>query len=166
MKYDIANASDFESAMRAIQSKLDVKVDDATEAVAQAVADCAFDCLDRAVQRAPIESGDLRNSGNVQINGGMYAKGRKEGGAEIVGTVSPAPRIVAKIGFYLPYAHRQHEDLNYRHDRTDGYRRADGTTVNMVAGGQAKYLESVIVENLSKWRRYIKEAAKRGLEGK
>lgn len=166
MKYDISNASDFNSAMAAIQKRLHVKVDQVNEEVTQAVADCALDCLDRSIQRTPIESGDLRNSANVEVNGGVYAKGQKEGGVQVVGTITPAPVIVAKVGYYLPYARRQHEDLSYRHDRTDGYVRADGTTVNMIAGGQAKYLESVVVENLSKWRRYIKAAARRGLEGK
>ena len=57
----------------------------------------------------------------------------------------------------------KNEDLSLRHDRTDGYKRRDGTTVNRVAGGQAKYLESVVVENIDSWKQSIIEAARRGL---
>jgi hypothetical protein len=168
MKYDITDGASFRQAMAAIEKKLNVKVESVTAEVAKAVADCALDCLDNAVQRAPVETGDLRSSGYANFNGSPFLKGRGDasGGAgiDIVGVPTPAQQAEAEIGFAAVYAHRQHEDMNYRHDRTDGYRRPDGTTVNMVAGGQAKYLESVVVEKLPKWRKHIRDAAKRGTE--
>lgn len=76
-----------------------------------------------AQKRAPIESGDLRNSMHVELKGSS-----------------------ASVSFNTPYAARQHEDTSLRHDRTDGHKNTDGSTVNMVAGGQSKYLESVLID--------------------
>lgn len=152
--------------MQAIESKLQIKVDAVNEAVAQAVAECALDCLDRSVQRAPVESGDLRSSGYATINGNMYAKGSGDNsgaaGVSVVGTAPVGPRIDAEVGYTEKHALKQHDDVSLRHDRTDGYVRPDGSTVNMIAGGEAKYLESVVVENADKWGEHIKTAAKRG----
>lgn len=165
-KYEIKDGRSFQQAMQAIEGKLRIKVDAVNEAVAQAVADCALDCLGRSIQRAPVESGDLRSSGYAKLNGNMYAKGSGDNsgsaGVSVVGTVPNDSRIDGEVGYSLPYANKQHEDVSLRHDRTDGYRRPDGSTVNMVAGGEAKYLESVVVENVDKWNAHIKAAAKRG----
>lgn len=165
-RYDIKNPKSFQDAVRGIEHKLQIKVDAVNESVVQAVADCALDCLGRSVQRAPVESGDLRSSGYVKLNGSAYAQGHGDhsaaAGTSVVGTVPDGPRIDAEVGYSLPYALKQHEDLSMRHDRTDGYRRKDGTTVNMVAGGEAKYLESVVVENADKWGEHIKAAARQG----
>ena len=44
-----------------------------------------------------------------------------------------------QIGFHTPYAAKQHEELSYRHPK----------------GGQAKYLESVLIENQEQIRALI-----------
>lgn len=165
-RYDIKNSRSFQDAMRDIEHKLQIKVDAVNETVVQAVAECALDCLDRSVQRAPVESGDLRSSGYAKLNGSMYAQGYGDhsaaAGMSVVGTVPDGHSIDAEVGYSQKYARRQHDDLSMRHDRTDGYVRSDGSTVNMIAGGEAKYLESVVVENADKWGEHIKRAAKQG----
>lgn len=163
-RYDITDGASFAQAMAAISKKLNVKVEQVNENVTREVTDCALDCISRSVPRTPIESGFLRSTAYAEINGKPIARGEPEG-AQKIGTYPEAvDRVEAEVGYGAKYAHRQHEDLNMRHDRTDGYRRKDGTTVNMVAGGQAKYLESVVVENIDAWGKRIKDAAKRGIE--
>lgn len=117
-----------------------------------AVKEIAIDLSAKSAKRAPIESGDLRNNCHAELNGRtVYEHQRPSGNA-------PASNnAVASVGYSLPYALRQHEDLTLRHDRTDGYTRPDGTTVNMIAGGEAKYLERPFNENAEA---YIKRIEK------
>ena len=106
-----------------------------------------LDLAGESARRAPIESGDLRNDCTAELNGKKtFAKQSPIGGAP------PASlKAFGSVGYSLPYALRQHEELDYRHDRTDGYRRPDGTTVNMVAGGEAKYLERPFDERVNSY---------------
>ena len=57
-------------------------------------------------------------------------------------------RVVGEVGFNMEYALKQHEDLTYNHPR----------------GGQAKYLETPLKENQSKYKRDIEEAMRRALK--
>lgn len=102
----------------------------------------AIDLAGKSAERAPIESGDLRNNCHADLNGTTIYENQSASG-----NVQPSTQAMASIGYSLPYALRQHEDLALRHDRTDGYERDDGTTVNMIAGGEAKYLENPFNEN-------------------
>ena len=111
-------------------------------AAAKTVTGCLLDLSARSIELAPIESGDLRNACTVKLNGStIYSKQTQ------VGAAVPALKSLGEVRYSgLPYILRQHEELNYRHDRTDGYRRPDGRTINMVAGGQAKFLEQPFEE--------------------
>lgn len=163
-KYSITDGASFKQAMAAIQEKLNSKVENIDGKVYREMVDCGVDCLSASVPKAPVESGYLRSSGYVTVNGSKVAQGTEDGGTATRGASGQQwERLEVEVGYSAPYAHRQHEDLNMRHDRTDGYKRRDGTTVNMVAGGQAKYLESVVVENIDSWKQRIAEASKRGL---
>lgn len=102
-----------------------------------------------AQQKAPIESGDLRDSMNVI----------KEGANRVL--VSFGGPLTTRDGY--DYAVRQHEDLELRHDRTDGYMRKDGTSVNLVAGGEAKFLERAFKEIEPKALKTLASVAKRRL---
>ena len=52
--------------------------------------------------------------------------------------------FTGEIGYGAEYAYEQHENLEYRHPQ----------------GGQAKYLEQPLKENLGKYARYIKDKSK------
>lgn len=165
--YQVNDPKSFASVMKSIEDKLAFSVERMGENVARSIMDCAIDCLSRAVPRAPIESGDLRNSASVKIDGvEEIARGNPDGSISQNGGYGRSKGDVgefsARVGFDSIYARKQHEDMSLRHDRTDGYRRKDGTTVNMVAGGQAKYLESVVVENIDRYNDKIKQAAVEG----
>jgi len=163
--YSIDDPTSFESVLKDISAKLDIMVDEITDEVNRAICDVALNCLELSVQKAPIEAGDLRSSAYAKIEGVDYLKGTKDGGVSIVGVMVPSDDVTIEVGYSSIYAHRQHEDLSLAHDRTDGYRRADGSTVNMVAGGEAKFLESVIVENIDKWGAHIRNAASKAIKG-
>ena len=53
-----------------------------------------------------------------------------EGTLRASAAVKPVGETAVQVGFHTPYAEKQHEELGYRHPK----------------GGQAKYLESVVVE--------------------
>lgn len=102
----------------------------------RALNECLLDLADASVAEAPIESGDLKNNCTAELNGTVVFVNQAAAG-------TPMPSNVAsgRVGYSLVYAMRQHEDLTMRHDRTDGYKRKDGTSVNLIPGGKAKYLE-------------------------
>ena len=113
-----------------------------------------------AVKRTPIESGDLRNSVYVDLDSRRVASGQD--GIVGINTDVGDNATLAAIGFASKYAAKQHEDLSLSHDRTDGYRIPEinqrtgkpnkyaGRTVNMIPGGQAKFLESVLIDDQEK----------------
>lgn len=118
------------------------------EEATKAVKDCLLDLAGESSRRAPIESGALRNDCLATLNGlRIFAKRVATGSA--IATQTPQ----GEVSYGLPYALKQHEDLSLSHTRTEGHTRADGTTVNMVAGGEAKYLERPFEERRA---RYIK----------
>lgn len=130
----------------------------------KAITACVLDLSAASAEVAPIETGDLRNNCHGRVGSQTVFKGQKPTG------VSPTPgtRITGSVGYSLPYALRQHEDLTLNHDRTDGRRIMTGPnagrTVNMVAGGQAKYLEGPFLKRaplyLERLRRIIREVTR------
>ncbi|MGN0677619.1 MAG: hypothetical protein ACI4K5_07715, partial [Ruminococcus sp.] len=74
---------------------------------------------------------------------------------------------VAEVGYSLPYALRQHEDLTLNHSKTNGsirnstirFQTKNGqvhtfqgsSSINRVAGGQAKFLEKPFLDNEQKY---------------
>ncbi len=155
----IKTAADYERAHRAIQEKLNRATKGAEGASLKALTDVSVDCLSRAVERAPVEFGDLRGSGYVSINGAKIAAGQQDGNVVVsekpetdtaaAGYISDMKKNVAEVGFTAPYAFTQHEHVEFNHP----------------LGGQAKYLESVVVENESRWAKHLAESAKDGFEG-
>ena len=111
-----------------------------------------LDLAAESAKHAPIESGDLRNNCTAQIDGStIYTEQAPTGAAPAPGT-----KLQGTVGYSLRYAIRQHEDLTLRHDRTDGYRRPDGTTYNLVAGGNAKFLEGPYRAKKRQYIQYLK----------
>lgn len=142
----------------AVTKNLQAAINDLKHKSSKGLAEAALFIAGEAQRRAPVESGDLRGSVRVSFDGDVCAQGTDDGrGLEIIAPLD-GTETEAKISFSGPYAAKQHEDLSLRHDRTDGYRIPDfnkrtgkknknaGQSCNMVAGGQAKYLESVLVE--------------------
>lgn len=132
------------------------------QVTAKTVKNIALDLAGRSAQLAPIESGDLRNNCNADINGITIYENQT-----VAGNAPPSLKAVAEVGYSLPYALRQHEDLTLNHSKTNGsirnntirFQTTNGqiheykgaSTVNRVAGGQAKFLEKPFLDNEQKY---------------
>jgi hypothetical protein len=147
----IKTPADYAAALKDIQAKLDKITTDVPKATVKAVADVAIDCIGRAVERAPVELGDLRGSGYATVNQQQVARGNADG--SITSGGAPAPSgdgtVEAEIGFTAPYALVQHEHVEFEHP----------------LGGEAKYLESVIVERSAAWKKHLADSAGGALGG-
>lgn len=93
-------------------------------------------------QRAPKDTGDLRGSVEVKIDGKKYAHGEKGGGITVTGILSDKPDdvTVGEVSYNTKYAANQHEHTEYQHKN-----------------GQAKYLESVLIEQKDRILKLIAE---------
>lgn len=139
-------------------------VDNMIRGSAQGLANALFYVATESQQRAPIETGDLRGSIEVKIDGEDYAyckeyradKGKttKDGGKKerknyeltVEGTlpddsdVKETGEILGEVSYNTKYAANQHEHTEYYHEN-----------------GQAKYLESVLVEEKDRILKLIAE---------
>lgn len=119
---------------------------------AKTVRECVLDLAARSAKIAPIETGDLRNDCTATLNGLTVFKKQTP-----LNIASSALSSIGEVSYGLPYALRQHEDLTLSHDRSDGYDRPDGTSVNKIPGGEAKFLEKPFNANKEKYTRKIQE---------
>lgn len=145
----IKTAADYERAYKAIQDKINKVTEGIPAATLKALIDIAINWLGRAVERAPVETGDLRGSGYILVNGILVAHGNEDGSIAVLSDLTVPARDInlIEIGFTSPYAFVQHEHVEFNHPR----------------GGQAKFLESVIVEGSAQARIYLIESAGGGV---
>lgn len=129
-----------------IVKKLQSGVDKLNKKNSQGFTDALMFVASESQQRAPVDTGDLRGSVKVEINGETYAEGEKVNNdssenkkqkvkipnreINIIGAL-PEHATKGSVSFNTKYAAQQHEQINYNHPN----------------GGQAKYLESVLIEN-------------------
>jgi hypothetical protein len=111
-------------------------------------------------KEAPIESGDLKGNCSIVTNTANISAAEK--GTSLS---NPFQDGKIKVGYTLPYAIKQHEDLTLRHDKTDGRWIKDEfgnfQSINMVAGGKAKFLEDPFNRNIQKMQDYVANAVKK-----
>lgn len=118
---------------------------------AQGLANAALDVATEAQRRAPVENGDLRGSVFIDLDEEQYAMADEKGRSiEITGRV-PENATKAFICFDCKYAADQHEHTEYSHPSMKRIQKmrsggADDSTFAEAQTGQAKYLESVLVE--------------------
>ena len=145
----IKSAADSATACRAVQKQLEQAAMRAGEATREAVMDIAVDCLQRSVERAPAEGG-LRASGYASVNGDVVAWGREDGSVTVAASAAADAGDVniATVGFTASGAFGQHEH----------------TEADYAPGGQAKFLESVVMENEGRWAKQLNESARRGFK--
>ena len=102
-----------DEAARNIQSAVDSLERTSVEGLAEALVFIAGE----AQQRAPVDTGDLRGSVEVRIDGELYAQGKKgtdEIDLYIVGEL-PESASKGEVSFNTPYAAVQHEQTAYDH---------------------------------------------------
>lgn len=98
-------------------------------------------------QRAPVETGDLRGSLEIDIDSTKIAEGKKGGGIRIVGE-APETGTVGTVSYNTPYAANQHEHVEYDHP----------------LGGEAKFLEKVLNSEQDRILRLIADEVMNDLE--
>ena len=137
--------AEYMTGLREVEHNLNEAIDEIKGDVSEGIQDVGLDLLRRSVKLAPVRTGDLRGSGYVDFEGQEIAKGTDSGG------VIQKPKIKkslgnpsAEVGFGVPYAAKQHEEVGYNHPR----------------GGQAKYLEEPMKKNTSRYVELIREKAK------
>lgn len=110
------------------------------EAAADAVRECALDLKEKSLAQVPVDSGALRGNCSVAFEGGIISPA---GTGEQIGP--PGGRLAARVGYTLPYAIRQHEDLGASH----------------AGGGKAKFLEDPLHENSGRYTQMMADAARK-----
>lgn len=125
--------------LRMIQQRRDAIV----EGVTQGVEDVALDLLGQSAADAPVDTGDLRGSGSLEMGDKQLAKGTGEGGVMPVAKRDKRTPPRASVSFNMPYAETQHDDRTLRHPR----------------GGKAGYLGDNLTQNTQKYIRHIKKKA-------
>ena len=145
-----------------------------------ALTEIVLDLAGKSAERAPVETEDLRNNCVARVDDEVVFENQQPvsyGSPKAIGR-----RIRATVGYSLPYALRQHEDLTFDHSKTNGrprYRAVRHTTgggvvtsyigpasVNRVAGGEAKFLERPFLENIDKYRARLREVPQRAMKNK
>ena len=120
---------DFSKSMDMLEKQL-------TNASKQSIEKMGIKLLEKSTPLAPVDTGELRESGYVKSNGKIIAKGSKTGSIESMGSSSDNnDNLVVDVGYNTPYALRQHEEFPVK--------RTPGTTW--------KYLENPLKENLGEF---------------
>lgn len=133
-----------------ILNKIQDEVEKLEHKSTQGLADALLYVATESQQRAPVDTGDLRGSVLVELDGVTYAEGEKnntetnnseENNSDdkaskktdrkinIVGEL-PEHAKKGSVSYNTEYAATQHEQINYDHPK----------------GGQSKYLESVLID--------------------
>lgn len=115
------------------------------------LADALLMVAGESQQRAPVDTGDLRGSVEVRLDDELYAQGVKGTNSTDVIIVGNLPETALKgsVSYNTKYAAVQHEQTAYDHPK----------------GGQAKYLESVLIENQEEIINLIANGVADELEG-
>lgn len=114
----------------------------------KAVIKVGIELLQLAIKECPLDTGQLRKSGEVRYNGTTVARGGRDS-VTVAWAIDISQGLEVEVLFDTPYALRQHEDLKYKH------------TV-----GKAKYLEDPLKQNLTRFIEFIiSETAKEAKNG-
>jgi len=148
---------------KALNRQIDRALKTSPKEAGRAMMDCVLDLAGESASRAPVESGDLRDNCHGAVGGATVFQNQTPTAAPI----TTMPKLVGEVGYSLPYALRQHEDLSLDHDRSDGKERRNvvrytttngevftsigDSSVNMVAGGEAKFLERPFEERTPRY---------------
>lgn len=136
--------------LKDVVSNIQDAVDDIEHGSAEGLAEALLFVATESQQRAPVDTGDLRGSVEVAIDGEVYAHGVEgvRNGEITVSDEVPESATKGEVSYNTKYAANQHEQIAYHHEE-----------------GQSKYLESVLVENKDRILRLIANGIVDELEG-
>lgn len=172
----IKSPADYQRARMALSGRLDRIREELPTAVVEGVYMALLETLKIAVSRAPVEEGHLRRSGHISIDGARVAYGQVDGTVIDEFTYGAPPKdtkeTVFVIGFTVEgggtgkegdvnlYAFVQHEHVEFDHPAT-----VTLSTGQTVQGGEAKFLETAIIDTEGDWRSIIWNAVEAAMEG-
>ena len=119
---------------KSFSSQLDIIQKKMLATSQKAVVKVGIELLDLAIQECPIDTGALRKSGLVKLNGQIIAKGSKKNVIASYNINLQDGKFEVEVSFNTPYALRQHEVLSYVHKV-----------------GKAKYLEDPLKNNITRF---------------
>jgi hypothetical protein len=134
--------------LKEVQAAFDKKLKQIQGYTKEAITDVTLDLTGKAVLLAPVDTGDLRGSGQGIINKTVVAEGNKDGSISHKGKPPQAEVYNGMVTFTAKYAVRQHEEMEYNHPQ----------------GGQAKYLEQPFKENTDKYIKHLADSVKKAVE--
>lgn len=118
---------------KSFSSQLDVIQKKMLATSQKAVVKVGMELLDLAIQECPIDTGALRKSGLVKLNGQIIAKGSKKNVIASYNINLQDGKFEVEVSFNTPYALRQHE-MKYEHKI-----------------GKRKYLEDPLKNNITRF---------------
>lgn len=162
-KWVVKSGDDYRNFKEQMKKKFDGLVKAMETVPAQTIYECLLATLKKSVPRAPLEEGSLRESGHVSINGVRYARGQVDGSVSVLSSYDPttdASDVEFEIGYTAEgggtgregdvnrYAMVQHEHTEFNHP----------------LGGEAKFLETAVREDMTTWKRKIADELKRKMQ--
>lgn len=113
----------------------------------KAVIKVGIELLQLAIKECPLDTGQLRESGEVRYNGTTVARGGRDS-VTVAWSIDISQGLEVEVLFDTPYALRQHE-VKYEHNV-----------------GKWKYLEDPLKQNLTRFIEFIiSETAKEAKNG-
>lgn len=103
-----------------------------------------LDLKQRSSDQAPVDTGDLRGNCSAVFDRAVLAPASEGETIE-----KPAEGLTGRVGYTLPYARVQHEEMDYKHPK----------------GGKAKYLEDPANAMAKTYKTAIAKAVGEGIKG-
>lgn len=123
----VKNKAQYRAAIQGLTQEMNARLAELKIEEAEAFYAFCVSVLQHAVERAPVEWGDLRGTAYLEINGSVAAIGNDKGPPSVLSDpVLPGDIIQARVVFPMKYALVQHEHPEFAHPK----------------GGQAYYLEA------------------------
>lgn len=146
------NEGEYLKGLNEVTEKVQEMVDILNKKSVEGLKDALLYVATESQQKAPVEFGDLRGSVLVEIDDVKVATGNGKSqatepdsnnglGITLSGESVPENGTVGRVSYNTVYAAVQHEQINYNHPR----------------GGQAKYLEQVLIDEQNRILKTIAE---------
>ncbi len=130
------------SSIQTLLRNFDAKAQALSRDVRRAWFDHSLEAFDNAVKRAPIEDGELRESGWMSVGGRLVARGEIDGAKAFHRRFGDQ----VEIGFTARHAGVQHENTSMQHPE-----------------GEAKFLEKAVMELESRVVSILDQAARKAI---
>lgn len=157
----IKSAEDYKAAHQHLLGMFQTIEERLDEVLVQTISELLCNTMRKSVARAPVETGDLRKSAGVKLDGVTIAKGKEDGTINILATYTPGHGSQQRHTWTIGYG-VDNQDVN--NDVDDyAYYQHEHTELNHPNGGEAKFFESAIQEDEPHWRKTIEDEVRKAL---